>query len=74
MPDMKKSEYGDDAGDDALAESLEAVRRDDEEPEVPPRVKAFVMRTWDTQLRSEPRRLSACGARFGSARWPPARC
>ena len=58
MPDMKKSEFGDDAGDDALAESLEAVRRDDEETEVPPRVKAFVMRTWDTQLRSEPRRLS----------------
>ena len=58
MPDMKKSEFGDDAGDDALAESLEAVRRDDEETKVPARVQAFVMRTWDTQVRSDPRRLA----------------
>lgn len=58
MPDMKKPEYEDDAGDDALAESLEDVRRDDEETEVPAHVQDFVMRTWDTQLRSDPRRLS----------------
>ncbi len=46
MPDMKKgdSERG---PHDLLNESLEAVRRDDAETEIPPHLEGLVMRAWD---------------------------
>jgi hypothetical protein len=80
MPDMKRPQHQDDAAGDALAESLEAVSRDDDDTEVPAHVRAFVMRAWDTQLRSDPRKLSrmrrplwfgalAASALLGTALW-----